>query len=79
MGKIMEVKQDIVQMVKLNKLTWYRHTYRMSSVCLPKVIIVWNPKGKHRKSRPKLNWKHSIDETFKNYSLSKDIALNRKR
>ena len=76
----MEVKQEILQTIKHDKLKWYGHFLPMRPPDnLLKVIIDWSPYVKHRKGRPKYNWKNSIDETLKNYNLSKDTALNRER
>ena len=41
----MEIKQDILQTIELNKLKWYRHVCKISFDRLPKVITDWKPNG----------------------------------
>ena len=63
-------------MIVHEKHKWFGYVHRKMSDCLSDSIIDKNPNGKLRKGRRKLNWKYLIAETFMNFSLIKDTALN---
>lgn len=57
----MQVRQDVVQTIKHNKLRWYGHVHKMKVGHLPKIILEWSPEGRQKRGRPRMTWTNSVE------------------
>lgn len=53
----MQVRQDVVQTIKHNKLRWYGHVHKMKVGHLPKIIL----EGRQKRGRPRMTWTNSVE------------------
>jgi len=58
------LEEIIIKEIEQNQLTWYSHVRRMAEGRLPKIALMWKPKQKRARGRPKKNWMEGIIKTF---------------
>jgi hypothetical protein len=46
--------------IKMRKWKWIRHTLRKDHSNITRQGLDWNPQGKRRKGRPRVNWKRTV-------------------
>jgi len=49
------LEETIIKETEQNQLTWYGHVQRMAEGRLPKIALMWMPKQKRARGRPKKN------------------------
>jgi hypothetical protein len=51
--EIMEVRKNILEVIKEKRLRWFGHVKRMPGNRLPLKVLEWEPEGTQRRGRPK--------------------------
>ena len=54
--------ENIVQKIKVQRLRWLGHVYRMDDSAPPKKCLFTNPNGNRGRGRPKLRWMDSVED-----------------
>ena len=65
------LKEILIQMAKVNGVSWDRHVLRKA--------LEFEVKGKRKRGRPKKTWKTQVEKESKSVGLEKEDALNRAR
>ena len=60
----MEGRPDIVEFVEQKQLVWYGHVQRMETERLPKRMMLWKPKERRKRGRPRTSWREGIDRAM---------------
>lgn len=61
MCEIMQIKYDLEQAIKHNKLRRYGHAQRMNEQCLPKIVFAWIMKWRQIRCRQRITLKDCIE------------------
>jgi len=56
---------DTVNVIKIGRLRWLRHFFRMQGLDPARKLIVLKAEGTRRAGKPKLRWPESADEDLK--------------
>lgn len=75
----MGVEGSIIQDVNVKQLTWYGHVQRMPASRLPKQILEWQPMGRRKRGRPKIEWQKTIHKAMSEKNLTADDWEDRRR
>ncbi|XP_030753312.1 uncharacterized protein LOC115880267 [Sitophilus oryzae] len=59
------------------QLIWYGHIERMNNTRWSKKIINWQPNGRRKQRRPKLEWQKSVHKAKSERNLSTEDCTNR--
>ena len=73
------LEETIVKEIEQNQLTWYGHVQRMAEGSLPKIALMWMPKQKRTRGRPKKNWMEGIRKAMKERNLNEGQWEDRKQ
>jgi hypothetical protein len=57
--------RNIVNFIRLQRLRWFGHVYRMNSDRLIKGIYKWKPLGMRAAGRPKNKWEDDVTKDLK--------------
>jgi hypothetical protein len=76
-------QQPIGNKIKERKWLWIGHTLRKTEGATERAALDWNPQGAHRRSRPRITWKKTVEEAAavmgKTWKEVKRLANNRTR
>jgi len=53
---------DIVKVIKIGRLRWLGHIFRMQEINPCRKLTVLKPEGTRRVGKPKLRWLESVEE-----------------
>jgi hypothetical protein len=56
---------DIIVVMKIARLRWAGHVFRISDSEMSKRIMNYNPEGKRRTGRPKARWTDAVDNDMR--------------
>jgi len=56
----MNVTKSLLKDIKTKPLKCYGNVQRMEDGGLPKEVIIWRPRGRRKRGRPKLTWAEGI-------------------
>lgn len=73
----MGIEGTITQDIEKKQLIWYGHVERMNNTRWPKKIINWQPRGRRKQGRPKLEWQKSVHKAMSERNLSTEDCTNR--
>jgi len=65
-----KLEETIIKEIEQNQLTWYGHVQRMAEGRLPKITLMWMPKQKRARGRPKKNWMEGIRKAMNERNLN---------
>ena len=73
------LEEPIIKEIEQNQLTWYGHVQRMAEGRLPKITLMWMPKQKRARGRPKKNWMEGIRKAMNERNLNEGQWEDRKQ
>jgi hypothetical protein len=66
------LEEAIIKETEQNQLTWCGHVQRMAEGRLPKLALMWLPKQKRARGRPKKNLMEGIKKAMNERNLNED-------
>lgn len=60
----------ISQEIKIRRLRWLGHVFRMPCERIPKVALRWTPPGKRKRGRPRITWRCTVETELEEMGLS---------
>jgi hypothetical protein len=76
---IMEVGKNILEVIEVKRIRWFRHIKRMPGNRLPLKILEWEPEGTRRRGRPKEGWTDGLRRSMTNHGLTEEVTRDRDR
>lgn len=74
----MGIEGSIVTDIDNKQLTWYGHVQRMPETRLPKQVLEWQPTGRRRRGRPRLEWQKAIQKSMSDRNLIPEDCEDRR-
>lgn len=56
--------------IKIRRLRWLGHVFRMPCERIPKVELRWTPPGKRKRGRPRITWRRTVETELEEMGLS---------
>jgi hypothetical protein len=75
----MEVRKNILEVIKEKRLRWFGHVKRMPGNRLPLKILEWEPEGTRRRGRPKERWIDGVKRSMTYHKLTVEDTRDRDR
>jgi hypothetical protein len=75
----MEVRKNILEVIKEKRLRWFGHVKRMPGNRLPLKVLEWEPEGTRRRGRPKERWIYGVRRSMTNHGLTEEDTRDRDR
>ncbi|XP_030763131.1 uncharacterized protein LOC115887773 [Sitophilus oryzae] len=75
--EIMGAEHTIVDDIRTKQLIWFGHVQRMPDHRIPKEILLWTPRGRNKRGRPRRSWREGVDKELENREIPDDLWLNR--
>ena len=67
-------KPDIIDIMERKRLQWYGHVKRMSEERVPKLIMLWIPRERRKRGRPRKTWMEG-EQKFRTRSMEKQRGM----
>jgi hypothetical protein len=77
--EVMEVRKNILEVIKEKRLRWFGHVKRMPGNRLPLKVLEWEPEGTRRRERPKERWIDGVRRSMTNHGLTEEDTRDRGR
>ncbi|XP_030757309.1 uncharacterized protein LOC115883138 [Sitophilus oryzae] len=76
--EIMGAEHTIVDDIRTKQLIWFGHMQRMPDHRIPKQILLWTPRGRNKRGRPR-SWREGVDKELEDREIPDDLWLNRQK
>ena len=63
-------EKDLGTQIRIRRLRWLGHVFRMDTNRNPKKCLRWNPPGKRSRGKPKTTWRRSIEAELKKMGMT---------
>jgi len=72
--RIMTGEETFETIIRMRRLRWMGHVFRMEEGRRARQVIAWNAGGRRKRGRPKKNWPETIREDLRSLELTLEEA-----